>query len=348
MYIAVLAGVALVGCTKNERTSELIDSQKEITFTSPILSSATKTPVSGEMDNPYSTSEKFNVYAVWHNGDFSGSWTDHSLYMDDVQTDYSSTLDGWHATPSYYWPKNGKLTFAAYSPSEIGGTSHAYGSTGLSITGYEVPTDAANQYDVMYSERAYNNISSTGTDTYYKGVDIKFHHALSSIQFGIKTLADYSSSVTIKLRKITVYGVYSKGDFTEGITNEVAYANTPAWSNPANVVAEANAYVYYSDELIVSDTETLLNGVTGQTDLILLPQTLPDTGYITIEYGIDPVGGTTPEIAQKHTVQINSLSATEWKPGKRYTYHITIGLDEIYFAPEVLDWDEKSVTIPQI
>lgn len=350
LFLAALAGVALVGCAKNEVAQVTDDSQKEITFSSPVLASATKTPVAGEMDNAYNTNESFNVYAVWHDGDFSGSWPSHSLYMDDVKTSHDGTLQGWHATPSYYWPKNGKLTFAAYSPSEIGGTAHAYGANGLTITGFQVPAVAASQYDVMYSERAYNNTSSTGTSAYYKGVDIKFKHALSSIQFAIATASDYSSSVKIRLKKISLYGVNSKGDFAEGITNEVTYANTPAWTNQADEVAEANAYVYFNDPtgLIVTKAMTALNGKTNQTDLILLPQTLPATAKVVIEYTIDPEAGSTPEIAQTHVQTLSTLTASEWQPGYRYTYQITIGLNEIYFAPIIENWTEETVSMPQI
>lgn len=358
MYLAVLAGVALVGCTKNERTTELIDSQKEISFTTPVLGASTKANVFGEMDNPYSKLEHLSVYAVWHTNVFAGTWDDHSLYMDDVKTAYSSTLNGWTSSAvtgglTYYWPKNGYLTFAAYSPSDLGtGVTHSYGANGLEITDFQVPAAATAQFDVLYSERSYNKQKgSANTNTPYDDVDLDFHHALSSIQFGIKTNTDYTSSVAIKLYKISVYGVNSKGNFSEGITDEVSYANTPAWSSQSEIVDAANAYVYYNNAsgLDVDSTEKLLNGYDAyQTDLILLPQNLPATGYVKIEYGIDPAGTTTPEIKQTHTVQLNTLSATKWEPGKRYTYHVTIGLDEIYFAPEVIDWDEVDVTVPQI
>lgn len=354
-FLAALASVALASCVKNEPAK--VDSQKEISFTAPVLGASTKANVFGEMANPYSQSEHLSVYAVWHTDVFAGTWSSKSLYMDNVETAYSSSLNGWTSSAvsgglTYYWPKNGYLTFAAYSPSDLGtGVTHSYGDTGLKITNFQVPASATQQFDVLYSERSYNKQKgSTNTNTPYDDVDLDFHHALSSIQFGVSTAQNYASSVTIKLYKISIYGVNSKGDFTEGITNEVAYANTPAWSNQDNVVLETNAYVYYDNAsgLEVTNTENLLNGKANQTDLILLPQTLPATGYVKIEYGIDPAGTSTPEIKQTHTVQLSTLSATEWEPGKRYTYHVTIGLDEIYFAPEVLDWDEKTVTIPQI
>ncbi|MGN1211650.1 MAG: fimbrillin family protein [Candidatus Cryptobacteroides sp.] len=351
--LAAVAGVALVGCAKNEVAQVASDSQKEIAFAYPVLANATKT-VAGELGADYSTSENFRVYAVWHDGDFATQWSDYSLYMDDVETAYSSTLNGWSSSAAaggvtYYWPKNGKLTFAAYSPSSITAT-HSYGNTGLSITDFQIEASASNQYDLLYSERSYNNISSTGTSATYDGVDIKFKHALSSIQFAVKTAADYSSSVTINLKKISVYGVNSKGDFSEGITNEVAYANTPVWSNQSDVVADANAYVYYDNAsgLAVTSTVKPLNGETYQTDLILLPQTLPATAKMVIEYTIDPVAGSTPAVPVKLEAIISTATVDKWEPGKRYTYTITIGLDEIYFAPSVTDWAEVSVDVPTI
>ena len=38
----------------------------------------------------------------------------------------------------------------------------------------------------------------------------------------------------------------------------------------------------------------------------------------------------------------------EWKMGKRYNYHITFGLNEIYFAPSITDWVDYDVTVPTI
>ena len=44
------------------------------------------------------------------------------------------------------------------------------------------------------------------------------------------------------------------------------------------------------------------------------------------------------------SVSLNtSKTVTEWLRGKRYIYTLTIGLDEILFAPTVTDWDSKTV-----
>ena len=150
-FLAALAGVALVSCTKNEVTPS--DNQNEITFAAPVVGTQLKA-VPGELtDAAYPVAEKFNVYAVWHAGDFAG-WEDGSLYMDDVMTQYDDTFNGWRPIDRHYWPKNGKMTFAAYSPSDVNATDHSYGAAGLSLTDFQVESASADHVDVLYSVRS--------------------------------------------------------------------------------------------------------------------------------------------------------------------------------------------------
>jgi len=44
-------------------------------------------------------------------------------------------------------------------------------------------------------------------------------------------------------------------------------------------------------------------------------------------------------------VSLNSSALVkEWLRGKRYVYTLTLGLEEIRFAPKVESWDEQTVT----
>ena len=350
-FIAAIASAALVSCTKNEVKEPAV--QQEITFAAPVVGLQTKA-IPGELtDAVYPTGEKFNVYAVWHSGDFAG-WSSSSLYMDDVQTAYDDTYNGWRPAERHYWPKNGKMTFAAYSPSDLTATSHSYGAAGLSLTGFQVAANSANHIDVLYSKRSYNKEkgSADNTNTPYDEVDIDFLHALSSIQFTAKTAMNYGTT-EIKLKNISLYGVASKGNFAEGIdeTTPGDYSATPVWSAQSEVVAEANAYVYYYNATgqPLTDAQWVMNGQPNQTDLICLPQTLESTATVVVTYSINPPGTNTDEVDITLKTTIDALSADKWEPGKRYTYHLTIGLDEITFAPEVTDWvTEVPVTVPQI
>ena len=179
-FIAAIAIASFASCAKNE---VLPAEQSEIKFAASV-GTATKA-VAGELtDNAYPKNENFNVYAVWHQEDFV-SWDASSLYMDDVKTAYDATVNGWVALNKHYWPKNGKMTFAAYSPSDVNAESHEYTATGLKLKGFQVEPDAKNHIDVLYSERSYNKVkgSEDNTNVDYNEVDIDFKHALSSCQF---------------------------------------------------------------------------------------------------------------------------------------------------------------------
>lgn len=339
--IAAMAGLAFVGCT-NDEVSNSFNQDREITFANPYVSKTTKA-VYQEMENPYSTAEKFNVFGVWHTATFGGWATNASLYMDDATTQYDDTYNGWRPETRYYWPKNGYLTFAAYSPTDAKSASTAitYDADGLHIDGFQIAEDNANHIDLMYSKRSYNKKKGDGTNTNtpYDEVDLDFKHALSSIHFTAK-LAEAYTGTTITLKKISIYGVYTKGDFDEHVNETIptTYTASPAWTNQSEALDEAKAYVYFNGSQVLTDGVFAMKDNASQVDVIALPQTLPANAKIKIEYTINAPGASTPEIEQVNIVEIKDLTTKTWEPGKRYIYNMTFSFEEIYFAPEILDW----------
>lgn len=368
--LAAFAGILLAGCTSDEQT-EVATSRTDnpIVFNSPIVNAQTRA-VAGEQpgaDGKYSTSENFRVYAVQHIGDFQG-WTatGTQLYLKNLEVSYNPSIDGttkggWAPTNTVYWPKteNAKLTFAAYSPSEANQFSPTYSGSGLSLTGFTPKSNVADQYDLMYSSRSYNRTESTNqltsgtghTTSSYDGVDILFHHALSSINFKAKTAANYPNT-EIKIKKITINNAYTKADFKENITNEEVanFASAPYWSNfqtPTNYV------VYDSETDALSTTVTELLGKPA----LLIPQKMNGSDAssnaeikVTVNYTIKVGDG--EAVAQTGIVSFvngnngdyftdGTNAIVAWEKGKRYTYTISIGLNNIiYFSPEVDNWDD--------
>ena len=343
--LAAFAGILLAGCTSDEQT-EVATSRTDnpIVFNSPIVNAQTRA-VAGEqpVDGKYSTSESFHVYGVWSESNLV-TWAEATKYMDaDVKYRKISPTDitqnYWASDVTYYWPKVGKLSFAAYSPAECSGTK-SYGPTGLTITGFTVDATTANQYDLMYSERSLNRTNSSQlgsgvTATYKPGVDIQFKHALSSIKFQAKTSVDYSNTI-IRIKKIEIGGTYYKGTFNETVTDDASYTSSPSW-NVDNDIITSN-YVAFENETGTTINNTAQPVPVQSNDVILLPQTLPDGAQFTITYTIQSQGSI--EIPQTATQKINALTAT-WEMGKRYTYTIVFTLNQIFFTPEVSAWEDQ-------
>ena len=361
-FIAVLAGAALVGCTKNEVAPSA--QQDEITFAAPVVGSITK--ASEVTGTTFPETMKFNAWAWYHEG--TGAFTSAGAtgYMEevtvehvsgDVITDDSGT-GGWHANPAYYWPKNGLLTFDAYAPHDletIGACAVAStAAEGLTITNYTVPSTIANQIDVMYSTRVYDKTKSSFTPDGYDGVDIQFNHALSVI--AIKAAAaDATAASVVRIKNIRIESAFNKGTFKQNHVN--GYGGTPTWTPVTD--SKATYDVVGSSTTEYGTATTIATGSAQMGDnLILLPQVFTTSGAkITVDYFIQNGGSSGPVVEQTYTLELSgidhkdssAIQITSWEMGKRYTYSIVIGVNEIYIAPSIsTDWVNVNSSFPGI
>ena len=84
----------------------------------------------------------------------------------------------------------------------------------------------------------------------------------------------------------------------------------------------------------------------------MLPQEFDDDVEITVEYYIKNPGEAA--LLQTKTFELSDdanqgdKDINKWVMGTKYTYNITIGLDDIYFAPTIEDWTTETVTLPSI
>ena len=367
LIISALALAFLTGCVSRESYSPE-EKNQEIRFSSPVVEGMTKAPYPGEISGAYPTEENFTVFAVRHATTFQGWKTNATMYMDRVECAFdggfnntTAGIGGWSSAKVpggkvYYWPMEGVLTFAGYSPSSAhaeypsgGGDGMGkinYGLTGLTITNYSVNSNVAAQTDLMFCERTYNKTSSfSDNNSTYDGVDMTFRHALSSIKFNIKKKEEYPG-YTMTLTNISVNGVKFKGSFAENIQNETSatYSSLPAWT-PAE---DLTSYTVYDDPEPTGGIE-----LTSHTDYqqlpqgaILLPQafkegsTVLNAGAgISIDYAVQ-TGSMT--VKQNAVIPLSELTE-KWEMGKRYTYNIIIEYDRISVGPTVEGWTEVTV-----
>ena len=367
---AAMAGAALVGCTKNEPAADA--DQELITFAAPVVSPNTKAAT--EVWNNYPTAEAYD-FAVWAKYYVDGSyknnkyqsgtyttWAGGQTYMKEVVVSHNANT--WAPAQNYYWPKNGSLTFIAYAPASKANFAEAT-ATGITFTNYPVSYKPAEQVDLLFSERTYNQQKSSMDETAgsnttgstpdvkedaYTGVHISFKHALSSILFNIKTDKDYvAQGTTITLKQIQVYNAVSQGSFNQNLAdNNGATTSAAAWTFATNPV-KSNYYVDINNTAGVvlstaayypstnSNTAPVVANGLRASDLILLPQDLKDV-TLRIEYTIKNSGAGSEELGQIAELPLAGNTVSEWVMGKRYIYNITIGLETIYFEPYVQDW----------
>ena len=339
-FIAAIASAALVSCTKNEVAP--VSFEKEITFAVPVVGPQTKAPQYGEIPVGYNVNESFGVYAV-HTDDNLTAWADGTLYMGSTGVgllcEKHTTGDYWAPQTPYYWPKEGKLSFAGYSPYEVSGTV-TYGPAGLSVVKHNVSTNTAMHVDFMYAPRVYNYTASVLTDGEetpdnhpYTGVDILFKHAMSSIIFKVARNSSIDANTIITLNKITLEQPYMVADFHENITDGETYEHTPAWSEWSTA---QDIITYNTPDALTTDLKEYVNN--GDDDIILIPQTLSEDVKVVLDYTITNPAG--QSVHQVSSIQLNTTGTDKWEIGKRYTYNITIGLEEIKFDPAVTNWTD--------
>lgn len=342
LVFAALASVALVGCTKNVEVAN--NDLNEITFDTPVLAPATKADeITG---TTFPKNVDFAVFAWYNASELTGTnVAAGSLYMNDVTVKYDSTTnddtDGkgaWKPASVYFWPKNGFLAFDAYSPSSVTATCDA--TTGIAFSDFVANTSYDNQIDLLYSTRVINKRSSVEeTNDTYDGVNIPFNHALSVVRVFVKASTDTDANL-IKVKSVKFMNIKNQGDFSQAKW-------TPEGTDVNLVIGEAaNA----TSSTAISTAEEQY----GNNHIVLPQKFTGNSAVLEIRYYILGQGDVEP-LEQVATLNLASQSAVgaenhtgSWLMGKRYNYHITFGLNEIYFAPSITDWEDYQVTVPTI
>lgn len=341
---AAMAGVALTGCVKTESEVAVKSDSNRIVFDSPVVSSVTRALIDG---TEYPDNVPFSVYAQYKNDDTG----EDLLYMNNVTTKYVTSTPGtnqesWIPDGNYYWPKQGTLSFAAYSPTaaQDAFTSVAWtDAAGFTFTGFNAVTnnDATKLYDLMYSDYVADQTQANEQDyTTYYGIQLTFRHALSALVFKAKTEEDYGADAVIKITNIEVLKPVGSGDLS--VTNSTG--SRAIWTPGTDVASMAVTGV--------TATQLTNTDVPQGNVMLMVPQAFDEDVKVKITYTMQMATSAAP-VTHTYEVALNTLNESDgasstthdgWDASRRYTYNIIIGLDRIYFAPTVTDWEDITVT----
>ena len=326
---SILAVAALASCVKSEAVYTEDNSEIKI---KPATALATKANQLAAIDGTeYPVAENFDVYGYWANLPAGSSFTNEdaevTTYLGEGgAVEFTNKGNYWGGTTTYYWPKNGSLRFAAYSPSSVD-MDHDLDSDTYTVKNYYQPSATAETWDLLIAPTSQSYTAMTAAEN----VSVVFEHALSWIT--VKVVAkDEDAAKAFDIKKVTINDVVTTADLT-AVMSGAEKAMTWGLSETTAPVEIFNG----SQGVTLDPTviETTANGT------LVIPQ---PTTTITVDYTQKALEGTPQLDNQKVTVDL-VLDAEDapWKPGKHYIYTLVFGLDEILINPDVVDWDDVIV-----
>ena len=355
------AVLSVAACAKNEVIPVNSGENQEITF-----NVAPKTKADPKKE-AFSTNNVFASWAYylpgtvkWDKKDGDNTTdpitpaTTPALYINGAvisNTKPDGTDGVWKAEKTYYWPKNGSLTFFAYSLNKknldlTGGDSFFRCGVSSGIYG-AIDLKVNPNTDFLVAEIAKDRTGNVMTH-FTEGVPTLFRHKLSNIVF--KVAAGSYDRTSFKLKSIQFKNIGCFG----------SYSQVPETFSRGVQSVLYNPYYSESEEGQEQEITTTLTEVDKGSvkNWIFVPQLFDDeTGEIEVVYEIITEVATDKFVTQTvpQTIKLKELFPTVpnqdplkvsggWEMGKKYTINLTFTLNEILWDPAVQDWDP--VTAP--
>ena len=327
-FFSLLAIAAIASCAKTEAV--YMEENAEILL-SPVAALQTKAEVNNAIDGTtYPAAEHFTVIGYWADQPAGSTFASGTTYLSAV--DFAKKNDFWAgADKSYYWPKNGSLRFACFSPTVINGgaLAHDLATDTWTATGYTQSASTASTIDFMVAQTPASYTAATAAEN----VSVVFEHALSWITLQVKA-ADAEAAKAFTINKVTINDVKTVADMTAKYPAKV-WSN---WSVPADYEVFTGAK-YSSTEPMPVDKAAIIETVERGT--VIIPQA---TTTVTIDYTQNAMEGTPALENQSITVSLALDAAlTPWVAGKHYVYTLIFSLDEILINPSVAKWEDVIV-----
>lgn len=345
LIVLLSAVAALAACSKNEVVPAVSGENVEISY-----------KVAPRTKADPQTFDTHNVFASWayylpKGKSWDNNATDAKIYIGKegehgVTISYGNNV--WKdQTTSYYWPKEGNLTFFAYSLNSSSLTDKSgkdifftclYHESQYGIHG-TLDLDVHPNTDFLVADIAKDK---TANETAYKfnGVPTLFKHKLSRVKFAVKKKSDYPGA-TITLNSITFKNLVNGMTYTQYQKDVAKGIYTPDYLFPGTKRTDQK----YTETAFEVSSSKAFDQVPDKNEVryIYIPQdfkgvTEPDKiATIEVKYTVTFKDG----ISETYTKTLNVKDIFDrWEIGKRYTFNLIFSLDEINWAPAVGDWED--------
>ena len=327
LLLSILAVAALASCSKME--SAYVEQDSEIKL-APVASMATKADFKKAIDGTtYPADEEFGVVAYWADENAGSEFVSDTKYLGAKgAVPFTKKGNYWAGVESYYWPKNGSLRFAAYSP-YLGVNNAKITSTHtLSTDTYVIPfvqsNNTAETVDLLVAPTTKSYNAQTATEK----VSVVFEHTQSWISINVK--ATELANGKYQLKGLTINDVITEGTLTADMKND-----KQSWEYTDGT--EKDYVVFTGSKPVTTEVALMENNAKGT---LVIPQA---TTELTIDFDQLAEGDIPALTGQKLVIPLVLGDGAGWEPGKHYIYTIIFDRDEILINPSVEDWEEEYI-----
>lgn len=337
LFLGLLAAAAVTftACQKDEVISEVIQNEA-ISFSTYLGRDAQTKGSIVEIDQL--KTQGFGVFAYYTGTTAASAYSFPATpdFMNNVQVthkDWNQAADDdpdnntWGYDHIKYWPNttDEKISFYAYGPYDNSDNAIDIDFDAVNkkpVLTYTVDNDITQHMDVLFAPAQEDK---TKTDD---PINFVFAHALSRIEFAVKTAANYSNA-TINLTSVSLSGnIYPSGTLALG-------GSTVDWNETA---ATSKTFSINDTRVITSDPRTV-ETTEGNTDYIMIiPQDFTSNNLtLSVTYTVQYTDSsqTITNTVTKNDVAIN------FEQGKAYKIIIKVGMDAVDFSATVTAWDKN-------
>ena len=279
----------------------------------------------------------------------------YGYYTDDAGVSQNTAFDGdvvtrsgsiWEYSPSRYWIKDAKYSFAAFHPfnANVTNINNNLDSDGkFENLSFEYEKSGF-QDDFMLAVKDITSEDATNGDC---SVKLSFEHILSNIKVKIGLASSVQPGTYFRINSVTLNGMKRHATYTSGT----------GWSDFSSAALQFSANVEdvllnkQLDNKVYNNTTELTDGCinpTGEDGLTVIPVDLTNqNNVVTLRLNCEVSNdGTnyTQKIIEKKFIATSGVNA--WEIGKSYTYVALLDMDyNISFSePTVTEWVNEQAT----
>lgn len=332
LAVAALLGVSLfaTSCERDNREEPVVE-KEAISFRSAQSNGEGRSRVviadDEALQSACSSGEGIGVWGIV-NDDVN---TNASL-LDNVKLTFDTAISDWTYEPTQYWIRGAKHDFWAIYPYSAADCSLNPTTGILTRTNITLgTTNPANNVDYMCavsSRDLADPAASTGP------VPLELRHAMSLLEFRFVNAMGFVDAVT----DISLNGHLYKASLAfarDGVLEGTTDGLVDILVTPTGDLAEANLFQGQSLTNIDKNISTSHNLFGNVGSIVVLPQEVEGKSvFFNLTVNSSP-----------SNINLGILPITEWLPGKKYVYTVTLTTSTITCDVIVVDWIKDEVEL---